>query len=65
VKEAFSVNQKNTINEFLKAQITKQLLQTKGISQSILDSTQVKGGISMVEENESGKMENSQIDSVC
>lgn len=59
VKEAFSVNQKNTINEFLKAQITKQILQTKGISQSILDSAQVKGGISMIEENESGKLEKS------
>jgi ABC-2 type transport system permease protein len=59
VKEAFSVNQKNTINEFLKSQITRQILKNKGISQSMLDSAQVKGGISMVEENESGKMENS------
>ena len=59
VKEAFSVNQKNTINEFLKSQITRQILKAKGISQSMLDSAQVKGGISMIEENESGQMENS------
>ena len=59
VKEAFSVNQKNTINEFLKSQITRQILKNKGISQSMLDSAQVKGGISMIEENESGKLEKS------
>ena len=59
VKEALSVSQKNEINEFLKSQITQKLLQTKGISQATLDSNQVKGGITMKEENENGEIEKS------
>ena len=55
VKTALSLTQKEKVNAHLKAQMTKILLQEKGISQKTIDSTQVQGGISMVESTAEGE----------
>ncbi len=55
VKNAFSLTQKEKINAHLKTQMTKILLQEKGISQKTIDSTQVQGGISMIESTADGE----------
>jgi ABC-2 type transport system permease protein len=55
VKSALSLTQKEKVNAHLKAQMTKILLHEKGISQKTIDSTQVQGGISMIESTADGE----------
>ncbi len=55
VKNALSLTQKEKINAHLKSQMTKMLLQEKGISQKTIDSTQIHGGITMIESTADGE----------
>ena len=59
VKNSFSLNTKSSLNTFIKTQATKILLQSKGITQATIDSSEALGNISMVEENELGEKQQS------
>jgi ABC-2 type transport system permease protein len=59
VKNSFSLNTKSSLNTFIKTQATKILLQSKGITQATIDSSEALGNISMIEENELGEKQQS------
>lgn len=59
VENTLSLTQKEKINAHLKSELTKILLQEMGISPQKIDSTQVQGGISMIESNENGDQQKS------
>jgi ABC-2 type transport system permease protein len=59
VKKSFSLTTKSELNTFIKGQATKLILQSKGIKQATIDSSEATGNISMVEENELGEKQQS------
>ena len=59
VKNSFSLTTKSELNTFIKGQATKLILQSKGITQATIDSSEATGNISMVEENELGEKQQS------
>jgi len=59
VKNSFSLTTKSELNIFIKGQATKLILQSKGITQATIDSSEATGNISMVEENELGEKQQS------
>ncbi len=59
VKKSFSLTTKSELNTFIKGQATKLILQSKGITQATIDSSEATGNISMVEENELGEKQQS------
>jgi ABC-2 type transport system permease protein len=59
VKNSFSLTTKSELNTFIKGQATKLILQSKGITQATIDSSEATGNISMVEENELGEKKQS------
>lgn len=59
VKNSFSLTTKSELNTFIKGQATKLILQSKGITQTTIDSSEATGNISMVEENELGEKQQS------
>jgi ABC-2 type transport system permease protein len=59
VKNSFSLTTKSELNTFIKGQATKLILQSKGITQATIDSSEATGNISMVEENGLGEKKQS------
>lgn len=59
VKKSLSVVQLSNLNKILRDEVHTELLKLSGISQTILDSTEIKGGIKMVEIDKKGALKRS------